>query len=418
MKSNPLLLHIFLCVYLFSPACEYLPWQSGSSLNYTPSYRSEALPDTSAAPEVRKTKLRLAFVGDLMCHQMQYEYAKTPTGAYDFNPSFEYIRPYLQEADICFGNLETVFAGREDGRQYSGHPAFNSPDSYATALKQAGFDLVFTANNHAADRGHYGIKRTLSVLDSVGIQHAGSYASLDSNSAIPVFEWQNLRLVVLAYTDPLNSSKPSAFKGWINRVSKSKIEADLTKARALSPDLIIVHYHFGKEYERTPNQSQKQWANWAFEHGADLVIGEHPHVLQPLMQVNHNSPRTHKGVLAYSLGNFIAHQFQPYTNASVILFVEFERSLSSQPLTLVKSEVLPIYTSLVSNKKMTQHVVFPSQLAQLYKYKHQPPPPLTEFPKLKAYQWSKMQEAYLQTTTSAIQDTNGISLYSILTPPL
>jgi poly-gamma-glutamate capsule biosynthesis protein CapA/YwtB (metallophosphatase superfamily) len=130
------------------------------------------------------SEISINLVGDLMCHLPQTNNAKLSNGEYDFNPSFEYIKPFLQDADITIGNLETTFAGTV--QPYAGYPAFNSPDAYCTAVKNAGFDFLVTANNHSMDTREAGLLRTIDVIKKHGLGYAGTYLNQRDHDSIRI----------------------------------------------------------------------------------------------------------------------------------------------------------------------------------------------------------------------------------------
>ena len=151
-----------------------------------------------APPADSVSEISINLVGDLMCHLPQTQNAKLANGTYDFNPSFEYIKPYLQDADITIGNLETTFAGTS--QPYAGYPAFNSPDEYCTAIKNAGFDFLVTANNHSMDTREAGLLRTIDVIKKHGLGYAGTYLNQHDHDSIRILNIKGIKLGILNYT--------------------------------------------------------------------------------------------------------------------------------------------------------------------------------------------------------------------------
>lgn len=282
----------------------------------------------------------LAVVGDIMVHSPQFEDAyDAETDTYDFNYMLRYVAPWLTEADYAIGNLETTLAGAEP----SGYPNFCTPDALAEALANAGFDLVSTANNHSLDMWHDGLVRTLDVLEENGIVGVGTYRTNEDYQAnngiyvadvggievaflsmsygtngIPVTEG-NEQTINLIYTDYLTN---------YSVIDVEKIEADMAAAQALDVDLIAVMVHWGTEYQTLQNDAQEEIAALLMENGADLILGGHSHVLQPMeVRTATDADGNERDVfICWSLGNFISSQNDEYTDTSVILQLELTKT--------------------------------------------------------------------------------------------
>ncbi|MGC9367717.1 MAG: CapA family protein [bacterium] len=277
----------------------------------------------------RHHRLCIAFIGDIMVHQKQLDASwDRESETYNFNNSFKYIRPYLQQADLVTGNLETTF-GQDDN--YTGYPMFNTPPSLAPTLFQSGIEVVTTANNHCLDRGFNGLTRTLAILDSAGIMHCGTYSSQAQSEEVLIIHRNNIKLALLAYTYGTNGIPIQSDWQWaVNLIDLEKIKQDIIKAKRDSADLIVVCIHQGTEYLINPPTSQQTMFKQIFQYGADLVIGTHPHVVQPLEIIfDHNKPR---GLIAYSLGNFISSQRTYPRDAGVIIYVDFDQRGNQKPL--------------------------------------------------------------------------------------
>jgi hypothetical protein len=266
--------------------------------------------------------LRIVFAGDIMGHDAQIEGAWIDSlNGYDYEPTFRYIKPYLETTDIAIGNLEVSLAGPP----YKGYPQFSSPDSLAIEAKKAGFDILVTANNHALDRDQKGFNRTLSTLDSLGIIHAGTYTdSISRARNYPlIIEKNGIRIAMLNYTYGTNglTIRPPSI---INRIDTSCIRRDLKKARLANPDFIIVDIHWGIEYERDENTEQQKLAAFMIKNGADAIIGSHPHVIQPVKRYYPDgSDSSTYNLIVYSLGNFVSNQRARYKDGGIM----FEMSL-------------------------------------------------------------------------------------------
>lgn len=264
------------------------------------------------------TRLRLLFAGDVMGHDSQIASAyDSKTGTYDYNKGLQFIAPYIRNADLAIANLEVTLAGRP----YKGYPQFSSPDALAIALKEAGFDALVTANNHCVDRGKRGLERTVRVLDSLSIPHTGTFIDSTAKAAsCPLMLYRNgFSVALLNYTYGTNGL-PVYKPNIVNLIDTAKISADLRTARANKPDVIIVFMHWGGEYERLPSKWQKSLTEFCFARGAQLVIGAHPHVIQPM-----EWRKKQNRFVAYSLGNFVSGQRKQYTDGGSLAYLELEK---------------------------------------------------------------------------------------------
>jgi poly-gamma-glutamate synthesis protein (capsule biosynthesis protein) len=236
-----------------------------------------------------------------MAHQKQIDAAKAGQG-YSFDPCFTFVKPYLSKADVAVANLEVTLAGEP----YSGYPTFSAPDELATALREAGVDVLLTANNHSCDKGRKGVERTIGVLDSLRIVHTGTfYDSVHRRQTYPLLlQKNNITIGLLNYTygtNNLPTPKPTV----VNRIDTLQMAADIELTKRLSPDMIIVAIHWGEEYKLYANTGQRAIADFLLRRGVRLVIGSHPHVLQG-MEMNKTND-TAQSAVVYSLGNFISN---------------------------------------------------------------------------------------------------------------
>jgi poly-gamma-glutamate capsule biosynthesis protein CapA/YwtB (metallophosphatase superfamily) len=264
------------------------------------------------------TRLSLVFAGDIMQHDSQITSAYDPLSKkYDYTSCFQFIAPLIQAADVAIGNLELTLAGPP----YKGYPQFSAPDVLAETLKAAGFDVLVTANNHCVDRGRKGLERTIDVLDTLHIIHTGTFKDITTRSrTYPlIIEKKGFRLSLLNYTYGTNGiSVPQP--NVVNQIDTALIHKDLIKAKEQNPDAIIVFFHWGSEYMSEPNVQQKALTEICFKQGAKLVIGSHPHVLQPMQW------RKQEDVLvAFSLGNFVSGQRLRFRDGGVMVNVELEK---------------------------------------------------------------------------------------------
>lgn len=290
---------------------------------------SYSVSDNAVMMNLSRTKtVKISAVGDLMAHKWQLDDAyDKATDTYDFNYSFKNIKQYLSDADLTIGNFETVVGGKELG--YSDFPRFNVPDAYAAAVKNAGFDLLTTANNHCNDKWEKGILRTLDVLDSLGLDHVGTYKSQEERDTVLIKQIKGIKFAFLSYTYGTNGLPLTPDKPYLaNIMSEQLIKEDIQRAKALSPDFIVVLPHMGNEYATAPNKIFENWVNFMFESGADIVLASHPHVLQKAEFVKiKNADGTERTCFAaYSLGNFVSSQRTIPRDAGVILNLHFEKA--------------------------------------------------------------------------------------------
>jgi len=223
---------------------------------------------------------------------------------YDFLRIMEAARPWIERADYAVANLETTMSG---GPPYSGYPAFNAPDDLAYDLKEIGFDLMLTANNHSLDRGWSGVQRTLDVLDKAGLAHVGTGRTQEeADNGIVEADVGGISVAFLGYTYGTNGI-PVQGSVVVDFIDRALISADIQAARAAGAEAVCVNLHWGIEYQLSPVASQRSLADFLVDQGVDLIIGGHPHVVEPMEM--RFSPRFGKNVLlVYSLGNFISNQ--------------------------------------------------------------------------------------------------------------
>lgn len=269
----------------------------------------------SSASGQDTTRISLLFLGDVMQHDSQIKAAYDLSAKqYDYTSCFQFVKPYIASADLAIGNLEVTLAGPP----YKGYPQFSAPDQLALTLKDAGMDVLVTANNHCLDRGRKGLERTILMLDSLDIIHTGTFRDTVErlNDYPMLFEKNGFSFALLNYTYGTNGI-PVAKPNVVNTIDTAVIRKDIIKAKQTSPDAIIVFMHWGQEYQSLPNKWQKDVTEFCFRLGAKLVIGAHPHVLQP-MEWRKESDQ----LIVYSLGNFVSGQRDRYKNGGAMLKVD------------------------------------------------------------------------------------------------
>lgn len=266
-------------------------------------------------------RITLLFAGDMMQHQGQIDAARQSDGTYDYAPCFQYVQEEVSRADVAIANLEVTLAGKP----YRGYPQFSAPDEYAKAIKDAGFDVLLTANNHCLDRRKRGLERTIHVLDSLQIPYAGAYINKEARDSLyPLIIQRNgFRIALLAYTYGTNGIEVQT-PNVVNYIDKGQILKDIAKARYMRADVIIACMHWGVEYRLLPERQEREMADWLISQGVDHVIGSHPHVLQP-MEVRPDEYTAARHVVVYSLGNFISNMSAPNTDGGAMVKLELKK---------------------------------------------------------------------------------------------
>jgi poly-gamma-glutamate synthesis protein (capsule biosynthesis protein) len=263
----------------------------------------------------------IVFAGDAMMHTGQLEAAKRGNGIYDYSYCFSAIAPYVKSADYAVVNLETPLAKSP----YSGYPQFNAPDSYAVALADAGFDLFLTANNHTLDRRDRGLKRTVATLDSLGLTHIGTYAdAADRRKKLPlVVNIRGFKVGFVNYTYGTNGFSVST-DAVVDYIGAKQIHEDIAAVRQAGAEIVVAAMHWGEEYTLTPVAYEKRWAKVLEDEGVDIVMGGHPHVVQP-MELRTGSATGKPMFLTYSHGNFISNMMTRDTRGGMLTRVTLAR---------------------------------------------------------------------------------------------
>ena len=257
----------------------------------------------------------IVFAGDAMQHKSQLENASRGGGVYDYSETFAEIAPWVQSADYAVVNLETTLGDHN----FSGFPMFCTPDSYASALKDAGFDLFLNANNHTLDRRDNGLRRTVRVLDSLGVAHTGTYTDAAArNASMPlVRDINGFKVAFINYTYGTNGIDIQG-NVVVDYIDRKKMTADIKSARSAGAELVVVLPHWGIEYELTERAPQRELAKFMLDNGADAVIGGHPHVIQPMH-------RTGDGAVVYSMGNFVSGMRTTDTRGGAMVSMHIKR---------------------------------------------------------------------------------------------
>lgn len=251
-------------------------------------------------------KAELLFVGDAMQHQAQLDKAHEIANGkgYDYSDCFTLIAPEIHSADYAVCNLEVPLGG---GPDYSGYPCFSAPDSYAEALRDAGFDMMLTANNHCLDRRDKAARRTLTALDRLEIDHIGTYSNIEQRDSLVPFikDINGFKIGFLNYTYGTNGIPPVDGIE-VSLIDHDKMAKEIALTKEAGAELIVVAMHWGIEYVLLENGVQRNLTDFLINQGVDLIIGGHPHVIQP-MKVVRNEKENKNVLVVYSLGNFISN---------------------------------------------------------------------------------------------------------------
>ncbi|MGD9493286.1 MAG: CapA family protein [Bacteroidales bacterium] len=299
------------------------------------------------SPVAESDSVTFWVTGDAMMHMPQYKAAYNEnTGLCEFDSCYTYLRPILQNADVRLINFETTLAGEP----YSGYPKFSAPVEYADALRRAGFNFFVFANNHSCDRGAKGIEGNIDYADSVKLWHTGIFRNPTERLArFPyMLEVKGWKLAILNYTYGTNGiPEPEPYV--VNRIDSAQILSDIKKAKSQSADAILVSIHWGEEYQHKQNANQKALANFLLENGVDVIIGSHPHVVQPMELVTPIGSMKERLVI-YSLGNFISNQKDPLTDAGLLVGFTLKRTPYGKP-EVCNVKFIPLYRMKLEGKK-------------------------------------------------------------------
>ena len=316
-----------------------------------------------ALPDIRE--IQLVAMGDIMFHNPQLKAAYDPkNGSYRFDEMFSAVSEIVGNADLAIANLETVTAGKE--KKYTGYPTFNTPETALDAIKGMGIDILATANNHCLDRGKQGVERTLDEIQKRGIESTGTFKENEKTYLIK--EVEGIRLGILSYTYGCNGMEGTLTQDqlskMVNIIDKEKIKADLAYLDKEKVDFSVVIIHWGVEYQRTPNEMQKELANEMFDWGADIILGSHPHVVQNSEVVQKNGDSK---FIIYSMGNFISNQRQEtiknstgqYTEDGVIVKLVLEKDMNTNLAKIKTVDYQPTWVNRYRDKGKMQYMVLP-----------------------------------------------------------
>ena len=305
----------------------------------------DAEPTLPPAQPLRTARLRA--VGDLMVHKKQLQLARQKDGSYDFHPQYAMIAPSLADADYTLANLETTI-GKYGNMDYSGFPLFNTPETLLDAVKDAGVDFLTLANNHMLDRYFEGMVNTVDNVEKWGFDHGGANRTAAEKDAPFVTEVNGIRIGVLCYTQMTNGMEAycnAAVKEYgVNYLRYADFDADVQRLRDAGAEVVIALPHWGEEYNRKPEANTVALAKRMIAAGVDVILGSHPHMVQPVRFVEAEAPdgTLRRGLVAYSLGNFISNMTVRYTDSGMILDFTL-RECQDGSITVENVRCVPIY---------------------------------------------------------------------------
>lgn len=261
-------------------------------------------------------------------------------GAYDFTPLYSGVKPLVEGADLAYVSQETHLGGDDLG--VHGYPSFNTPDALADAITATGFDLVALASNHCYDFGNYGaLEHARTVWNEQPLAVAGIATSEAEAAEIPVVEREGITFAFLDYTYGLNGFDPEDVAPYaVNFISEERLRADVPRARELA-DVVVVAMHWGTEKVTSPDEDQLAWAQLLADLGADIVLGSHPHVIQPVEWVKGDAGTT---LVAYGLGDFKSNHTTPHLESELagMLACDFVRQTEGAEVTIENVRWIPL----------------------------------------------------------------------------
>ena len=310
--------------------------------------------------------LKIIFAGDLMGHTPQHKAARTADSSYDYVPCFRFVKDYIQSADVAIVNLEVTLAGPP----YTGYPQFSSPRELALAAKEAGFDIMATANNHCMDRGRMGLERTLRVLDTLGIPHLGTYRNREQRDREHplIVERNGVRLALLCYTYGTNGIEVQ-HPNVVNFIDTLEMARDLRVAKEKGADFVITLIHWGIEYAVKANAEQERTARWLLNHGSDAVIGGHPHVVQNFTLDANTDNNRYPEIVVYSMGNLVSNQRDVNCDGGIMIELDLQKTFFDTRVTCCR--YMPYWVHRGTFDDLYQYYIIPSTDACEYPESYQ-----------------------------------------------
>ncbi len=302
----------------------------------------------TATPVPSDSFATITSFGDTLCHKPVYNAAyNNEVEDYDFSYMFKYVEKYFENSTIVIGNCESPMAGEERG--YSGYPTFNAPEHLAIDLKELGADIMTTANNHCLDKGFSGLSSTLDYLDDAGIAHVGTARTEEEQNTILLKDLNGIKTAFLSYTYGTNGIPiPSDKEFCVNKIDEELILSQIEQAKEEGAELLVVSMHWGVEYQTTENAEQDRLAEFLVKNGVQIVLGCHPHVLQPMkmVKVETEEGEEKEGLVIFSQGNFFSNQRDTNTRNTAIFNIGVKKDGVTQEVSIEEVTYIPIYVNI------------------------------------------------------------------------
>lgn len=346
---------IFMFLFIIIIVVSILVFGNNPNAENNGQLSSSSTPEQKEEPK-KDITFTITALGDVLCHNTQYwdAYVKA-TDTYDFSYVFENVKEYTAAGDVTIANLETSFADAP----YSNYPTFNSPASLATALKNIGVDIITTAGNHCLDKGFKGLSETIDVLDENKIEHLGTYKTQEDQEKLFIKDINGAKVAFIDYSYGTNGIPvPTGKEFCVNLIDKEKIKKELDRIKEENVDVIIACMHWGEEYHTTQTKDQEDLANFLFQNGVDIIIGNHPHVIEPFETKEVTMPDGTKKqcFVAYALGNFTADQRAVNTRDSIIINLQVTKKADGT-VSIDKSDYIPLYIYKNPNLSLQKFVI-------------------------------------------------------------
>ena len=280
----------------------------------------------------------VAFIGDVMQHVGQLQSALKDGGdsTYDYSGYFKYLKPYFDSADFTVANMEFTCGVVP----YTGYPCFSAPESLAAEARRSGIDLFETANNHICDKGSRGLDSTISIYSRNGWDYTGIYRNgVEEYVNDPaIYEIKGIRIAFINMTYGTNGNRvPEPYS--VNLLDSADVAADIRRAKERDADLIVALPHWGIEYKTSPCDSQKKWEKFLYSHGVDIIIGSHPHVVEPVVASVDSASGKIRHITAYSLGNCISNMSIRYGRIGALAVIRIAKMHGTGEMEILQPEV-------------------------------------------------------------------------------
>ena len=304
------------------------------------------------ASSIKSQEISFLFMGDIMGHGPQIRSAwQENKKQYDYSEVFSPLEDIISSVDFAVANLEVTLAGKP----FRGYPQFSSPNELAVACKNSGMDVLVTANNHSCDRKNKGIIRTIDVLDSLNILHTGTFKESEKREAknLLILSKEGIKVGLLNYTYGTNGI-PFSEPTYVNLLDSVLIRKDIINARKEDLDKLVVFVHWGSEYRDFPNSYQKKYNNFFQGLGVDVVVGSHPHVIQP---IEYSKKSGQEFMTVFSLGNFVSNQREERKDGGVMFRLSFKKN--GDNVVISRKEYIPVWVHKFIDKEKYHYQVLP-----------------------------------------------------------